>query len=83
MLAKEQSIIAGLAVASIVYATYSKATPSVADMRVGGRQDEDLDASRNVAAWTSAAVVAGVALIAKDPNIFVMGGVMVDRKSVV
>lgn len=77
MLAKEQSIIAGLAVASIVYATYSRATPSVADMRVGGRQDQDLDASRNVAAWTSAAVVAGVALIAKDPNIFVMGGVMV------
>jgi hypothetical protein len=77
MLAKEQSIVAGLAVASIVYATYSKATPTVADMRVGNRMNDDIESSRKVAAWTSAAVVAGVSLIAKDPNIFVMGGVMV------
>ncbi len=77
MLDKEKSIIVGLSVATIVYATYSRATPSVADMRVGGRQDDDLDSSRKTAAWLSAAVVGGVSLIAKDSNIFVMGGAMI------
>ena len=77
MLDKEKSIIVGLSVASIVYATYSKATPSVADMRVGAPGDGDIESSRKTAAWTSAAIVAGVSLLAKDPNIFVMGGAMI------
>ncbi len=77
MLAKEQSIVAGLSVATVVYATYSRATPSLADMRVGKSGDDDIESSRKQAAWVSAAVVAGVSLIAKDPNIFVMGGAMI------
>lgn len=77
MLAKEQSIVAGLSVATIVYATYSRATPSVADMRVGRSGDTDIEASRKTAAWISAGVVSFVSLVAKDPNIFVMGGAMI------
>ena len=77
MLAKEQSIVAGLSVATVVYATYSRATPSVADMRVGKAGDDDIESARKQAAWISAGVVGAVALIAKDPNIFVMGGAMV------
>lgn len=77
MLAKEQSIVAGLSVATVVYATYSRATPSVADMRVGKSGDDDIESARKQAAWVSAAVVAGVSLIAKDTNIFVMGGAMI------
>lgn len=73
----EVSVVAGLATASLVYAVYANATPSIADIRVAKPDDADIEASRKLAAWTSAAVVAGVSLIAKDGTIFVMGGAMV------
>jgi len=73
----EVSVVAGLATASLVYAVYANATPSIADIRVAKPDDADIEAARKLAAWTSAAVVAGVSLIAKDGTIFVMGGAMV------
>ena len=73
----ETSVIAGLATATLVYAVYSNATPTVADIRVAKPHDADIEASRKLAAWTSAAIVAGISLVAKDGTIFVMGGVMV------
>lgn len=73
----ETSIMAGLATAALVYGIYSNATPTIADIRVAKPHDSDIESSRKLAAWTSAAVVAGVSLIAKDGTIFVMGGAMV------
>lgn len=73
----EVSVIAGLSVASIVYAVYSNMTPNIADIRVAKPNDTDVDATRKAAAWTSAAIVAGVSLVAKDGTIFVIGGAMV------
>lgn len=73
----ETSIVAGLATAALVYAVYSNATPTIADIRVAKPHDADIEASRKLAAWTSAGIVAGVALIAKDGTIFIMGGVMI------
>ncbi len=73
----ETSVVAGLATAALVYAVYTNATPSIADIRVAKPNDGDIEATRKLAAWTSAGIVAGVSLIAKDGTIFVMGGVMV------
>jgi len=73
----EVSVVAGLSVASIVYAVYSNMTPNIADIRVAKPNDPDVDATRKAAAWTSAAIVAGVSLVAKDGTIFVIGGAMV------
>lgn len=73
----EVSVTAGLATAALVYGIYSNATPTVADIRVAKPHDADIESSRKLAAWTSAAVVAGVSLIAKDATIFIMGGSMV------
>lgn len=73
----EVSVVAGLSVASIVYAVYSNMTPNIADIRVAKPNDVDVDATRKAAAWTSAAIVAGVSLVAKDGTIFVIGGAMV------
>lgn len=70
----EVSIPVALATCALVYGLYSNATPSVADIRVGAPDDKDIDASRKMAAWTAAAAVAGISLIAKDPTIFVLGG---------
>jgi len=73
----ETSIVAGVSVAALVYAIYSNATPSIADVRVAKPHDADIEASRKLAAWTSAGVVSAVSLIAKDGTIFVLGGGMI------
>jgi hypothetical protein len=77
MLKPEVSLTVGLATATIVYATYNHALPSVADVRVAKPTDPDIGSSRKLAAWTSAAIVASVSLMAKDPTVFVVGGTMV------
>jgi alpha-beta hydrolase superfamily lysophospholipase len=77
MLKPEVSLGVGLATAAIVFATYNGALPSVADVRVAKPNDSHINSSRNLAAWTSAAVVGAVSLMAKDPTIFVVGGSMV------
>lgn len=73
----EISIGTGLAVAALVYAIYSNATPPLADQRTVEPGNRDLEASRKQAAWMAAGTVGGVSLIARDPTVFVIGGVMV------
>lgn len=73
----EISIGVGLAVATVVYGIYQTSMPPVTDVRVAPSQDMHINASRNTSAWTAAAVVAGVSLIAKDPTVFTIGGAMV------
>lgn len=73
----EVSMPTALATAAIVYVTYDHALPSIADARVGGCNDEHLGSSERQAAWTSAAIVGGISLIARDPNVFIVGGAMI------
>lgn len=73
----EVSIPVGLATAAVVYAVYSNATPSITEIRAAKPMDSDVEASRKLAAWTSAGIVGGVSLIAKDPTIFILGASMV------
>lgn len=73
----EMSVSAGLATAALVYAVYSNATPSITEIRAAKPMDTDVESSRKLAAWTSAGIVGGISLIAKDPTIFIMGGSMV------
>lgn len=69
----EVSLPVGLAVAAVVYGIYSNMTPTIAEIRHADAQDANIAASRKAAAWTSAAVVAGISLMAKDPTIFIVG----------
>jgi hypothetical protein len=77
MLKPEVSIPIALAVGTMVYAIHSNATPTLADMRAVPPGDDNLDASRRMATWTAAGAVSFTALVAKDPNIFIVGGGMV------
>lgn len=77
LLKPSESIMVAAAVMAVVGGIYVNAAPSVADIRVGSAQDPDVESTRKLAAWTSAAVVAGISLISKDSNIFVTGGAMV------
>ena len=70
----ETSVLAGLATGTLVYGIYQAALPTTADIRTLEAQNTDVMKTEKIAAWTSAAVVSGVSLIAKDPTIFVIGG---------
>jgi hypothetical protein len=77
VLKPEGSMVAGLATAAVVFAVYQTALPSVADARSAQPGNADLQAAERSAGYISAGVVAGVALVAKDPTIFILGGAMV------
>lgn len=73
----EISIPAGLATVTIVYTIYNRGMPSSADERVSEPGDATLETVRKQNAWMAAAAVGGISLIAKDPTIFVFGGLSV------
>lgn len=73
----EVSITTGLAVGALVWTIYNRALPADVDMRVAAPSDTDLESSRKKAAYTAAAVVSAVSLIAKDATVFILGGSMV------
>lgn len=73
----EISLPVGLACAAVVYGVYSNGLPPVVDIRTAQQNHPDVDAAERTAAWTSAAVVAGISLIARDPTVFIIGGSMV------
>jgi hypothetical protein len=68
------SISVGLAVGALVYGVYSNATPTLADIRAGAPNDDQINSASKGAFITSMAVVGGVSLLARDPTIFVIGG---------
>jgi hypothetical protein len=72
----EISTMAALSTAALVYAIYNNATPPMADVRMstpGSPEHNDVDAARKQAAWISAGAVGAIALVAKDPNIAIVG----------
>ena len=72
----EFSVMGGLAVAAIVFAVHSQATPSQADIQALPAGTPDIDDAERKATILSAGIVSGVSLIAKDPTIFVIGSAM-------
>jgi len=73
----EVSLGMGLATATIVYTIYNRGLPSHTDIRAGKPGDETLEATRKQNAWMAAATVGGISLIAKDPTVFIFGGLSV------
>jgi hypothetical protein len=77
VLKPEQSLGVGLATATMVYAIYANATPTIADIRVAKPGDNDINASRKMASWTAAFFVSGISLITKDVTIFTIGALSI------
>jgi len=74
----EITLPAALAVGTLVWAIHSRGLPASVDVRAASEPgDEMLETVRKRNAWMSAAVVAGISLIAKDHVIFIVGGLMV------
>lgn len=72
----EYGVMGGLAVATVVFAIHSQATPTQADIQALPPGNKDIDKAERKATIVSAGVVAGIALLAKDPTIFVIGSAM-------
>jgi hypothetical protein len=73
----EISLGVGLATATVVYGIYMNALPPVVDIRATPANDQHVAGTEKAAAWTAAAVVAGISLLAKDATVFIIGGSMV------
>lgn len=71
-----ESIMVALATGTIVYAIYSNALPTLADVRSVDQMNQDVDSAERQATWTSAAVCAGISLVSRDPNPFIFGGLV-------
>jgi hypothetical protein len=73
----EVSITIAAATAAVVYGIFQvEVGASVADVRNDQPYSSIGTTAINSAAWTSAAVVAGISLLAKDPTVFVVGGAL-------
>lgn len=73
VLKPEGSIVAGIAVMGIVYAVYSHALPSQAEIHATDPHDKNVESGRKKAIITSAAIIGGISLVAKDTRIFILG----------
>jgi hypothetical protein len=70
----EASVSIGLGTAAAVWTIYNTSLPSIADVRSLEKQNIDIVKAERTAAWMSALLVTGVALITSDPTVFVIGG---------
>lgn len=70
----EGSLALGLATVVVVYATYEHMLPTMVEHRIGQQGDKDAAAAERLATVTSAGIVSGISLLAKDPTVFILGG---------
>lgn len=76
-LSGENSIIMSAAAAGFVVAVYSAHVGPVADVHSTAANDGNMAASVKKAGWAALAGVAALTLLAKDPNIAIVGGGMI------
>jgi hypothetical protein len=73
-LSGENSIIMALAVSALVVGIYSAKLGPVADAHNTNANDGNMLASAKKAGWQAIVGVAGLTLLAQDPNILILGG---------
>lgn len=71
-----ESMMLAVAVSGLVFATFSLMLPHNADVRSLPGNVPDIDAAEKTATITSVGVVSGVALLAKAPEVLILGGVV-------
>jgi hypothetical protein len=79
VLKPNEQIIVAASVAVAVYGIFQLNAPSLADVKAstpGGAASLNTHKSVKTAVWTSAVLVAGLGILAKDPAIFIVGGLL-------
>lgn len=74
LLRPEDSIVAGIATIGLVYAIYEMQLGTTASVQASPVAHPALTSSVKKAGWESLALVAGLALLARDMNIVILGG---------
>ena len=72
-----EQIIVAAAIGTAVYGIFQLNAPNLADVKAsapGGAASVNTHKSVKTAIWTSAILVSGLGLLAKDPTVFVVGG---------
>jgi hypothetical protein len=69
----ENSLIMGAAVIGLVIANYNLHNGTAAQASASDAWQPQLVTSNKKAGWTSLAAVAGIALISRDANVFILG----------
>lgn len=72
----DEVVAASFSVASVL-AIFSMHAPNLADVRGDGANNDNTRRSVRSAVLTSIAVVSGIALIAKSPAVYVVGGLTI------
>lgn len=67
--------------AAVVYGIYQLNAPNLSDVKAAPAANSTVHASVKTAAWTSAVIVSGLALLAKSPTIFIVGSAMIIAES--
>jgi hypothetical protein len=74
-----EEIITSALTAVAVYGIFQLNAPNLADVKMsnpGGAASGNTHKSVKIAVWTSAVLVSGLALLARDPAIFIVGGAL-------
>jgi hypothetical protein len=74
ILKPEGSIVAGIATGALVYGVYTANVGNLVTLHASPAGDGNGRAARKKAAIESVAVVAAISLLARDVNIFILGG---------
>lgn len=77
VLSPEGSLVLGATVAGMVYATYQLDVGPVSTVAATDANHPVLETSRKKAGYTSLILVGSLALLARDPNIVILGGAAV------
>lgn len=72
----EVSLGMAAATAGLVFTIFQRATPSIADIRVGEPNNDHIASAERQAAYAATGAVAAISLVAKDATIFIIGGGM-------
>ena len=71
-----EQIVTSAAIVTAVYGIFTINVPNMADVKAsppGGAASVNTHSSVKTAVWTSAVMVAGLGLLAKDPTIYIVG----------
>lgn len=74
VLTPEGSIVAGFATVGLVYGIYQMDIGPVTSVHLSEPYDGAATSAIKKAGWTSLIAVAGLSLLARDPNIAILGG---------
>ena len=72
----EISVPAALALGVAVYGIFQINLPSVTEVKAADMDNTHIESSERAATWEAAGLVATLSLIAKDPTLFLVGGVI-------